>query len=151
MVMDAPAPAVRERCSLPKCPEWYPAAPGKLYCSQTHQKAAAKQLARTGRKKPAAAAMVLAGECLRPDKRAFPDFVTAQVEADLLGGDRRGIGPYRCSCTAIHIGHAPGAKQARWDYLEDLAWMREFAQDDDPLWAQYQEGRYGPIEKWKIP
>jgi hypothetical protein len=143
--------AVKDRCSLPGCAAWFPGAPGQLYCSPAHGKAAARHADRLGVKMPALAARIVAGECLRPDKRVFPDFVTAQAEADLMGGERRGIGPYRCSCSKIHIGHAPGAKQARLDYLEDLQWMREFAWDDDPMWAQYPEGRYGPVEKWRMP
>jgi hypothetical protein len=142
--------SLNERCSLPGCTEWFPGIPGQLYCSQAHVKAAGRHQERLAVKKPEVAAMVAAGACLRPDKRVFPDFLAAQAEADLLGGDRRGIGPYRCSCSRIHIGHAPGVKQARWDYLEDLAWMREFASDDDPLWAKYPEGRCGPVEQWKM-
>lgn len=61
------------------------------------------------------------------------------------------MGPYRCSCSQIHVGHAPGAKKALWDYLEALAWMREFAYDNDPKWRNYPEGRFGPIEQWKLP
>lgn len=34
--------ATQDRCSLPKCTAWFPAAPGKLYCSLTHAKAAAR-------------------------------------------------------------------------------------------------------------
>jgi hypothetical protein len=143
--------AVEDRCSLPGCTEWFPGAPGKLYCSPAHGEAAERHAERLATKKPDAAAKIIAGECLRPDKRVFPDFNSAQAEADLLGGERRGIGPYRCSCQQIHIGHAPGAKQARLHYLEGLQWMREFAWDDDPLWPQYPEGRYGPIEQWKLP
>lgn len=143
--------AVKDRCSLPGCAEWFQAAPGQLHCSAGHGKAAARHAERLAAKRPDVAARLAAGECLRPDKRTFPDFAAAQTESDLLGGERRGIGPYRCSCQQIHIGHAPGAKQARLDYLEDLQWMREFAWDDDPLWPQYPEGRYGPIEQWKLP
>jgi hypothetical protein len=139
------------RCSLHGCAVWFIASPGQVYCSDAHVLAAAKDLERVRLKKPAAADAMEAGECLRPDKQAFPDFIAAQARADELGGDRRGIGPYRCSCGRIHIGNAPGAKQGRWDYLEGLAWMREFADADDPGWSNYPEGRYGPIEQSKLP
>lgn len=139
------------RCSLHGCSVWFTGTPEQVYCSETHVQAAARELERVRSKNPEAAAAMDAGECLRPDKQSFPDFITAQAQADALGGDRRGIAPYRCSCGRIHIGNAPGAKQARWDYLEGLAWMREFAYDGDPGWMEYPEGRYGPIERWKLP
>lgn len=143
--------AIQDRCSLPGCTEWFPAAHGKLHCSPAHDRAAARRRKRAAKKVPERAARAAEGECLRPDKRIFPNFAAAQVEADLLGGDRHGMAPYRCSCSQIHVGHAPGAKKALWDYLEDLAWMREFAPDDAPGWGYYPEGRYGPIEQWKLP
>lgn len=102
-------------CALPSCLAQFSAVEGKRYCSVRHSRKASRRRQRNGLMVTARMIERPGMLCPTPFKRGYGSQVTAQLEANRLGGDEIGLRPYRCVCGTLHIGHAKGTKrQPAW-------------------------------------